>query len=132
MDDADTILAIERDAFDRWARGDPDGFIEACALDVDYFDPYVDSRLEGLDALRALYGPVRGKIPVDRWEMLNPRVVLTNDMAVLTFNFIAHVKDSITRWNTTEVYRRGHTGWRIVHTHWSLTRPQFARPHGRE
>ena len=31
---ADTILALERAALDRWGKGDPDGFLELAAPDV--------------------------------------------------------------------------------------------------
>ena len=32
------------------------------------------------------------------------------------------------RWNATEVYRKADGAWRIIHTHWSFTRPQLATP----
>jgi hypothetical protein len=123
--DARTILAMERAAFERWAEGDLSGFTEASDPEVDYFDPFLEARLEGLPALRALYGkfPV---IKVDRWEMINPRVVVSGDMGVLTFNFVSCTARGETRWNTTEVYRRKNGQWRIIHTHWALTKPQLA------
>jgi ketosteroid isomerase-like protein len=126
--DAQAILAVERDAFERWATGDLNGFLEASAPDVSYFDPFIDARLNGLPALQALYAPMQGKIHVDRWEMVDPRVVVTGDVGVLTFNFVSHGKDNAVRWNTTEVYRRTNGQWKIVHTHWSLTTPQLVNP----
>ncbi len=39
--DAQTILAIERSAFERWAKGDLSGFLDASDPEVDYFDPFV-------------------------------------------------------------------------------------------
>lgn len=125
--DAQGILAVERGAFERWAKGDLEGFLDASDPQVDYFDPFLEARLEGLAALRALYGKMQMP-PIDRWEMIDPRVVASGDMGVLTFNFVSHVKGRITRWNTTEVYRRTGGQWKIVHTHWSLTRPQLAKP----
>jgi len=35
------IIAMEKAALKRWGRGVPDGFLEICAPDVVYFDPYV-------------------------------------------------------------------------------------------
>ena len=53
--DAQAILAVERGAFERWAKGDLSGFLDASDPEVDYFDPVVEARLEGLPALRALF-----------------------------------------------------------------------------
>jgi ketosteroid isomerase-like protein len=126
--DAQAILAVERGAFERWAKGDLNGFLDASDPEVDYFDPFIDARLEGLPALRALYGPLQGKTLVDRWEMVNPRVLVSGNMGVLTFNFVSYSKGRTVRWNTTEVYRRKNGQWKIVHTHWALTKPQLANP----
>jgi hypothetical protein len=126
--DAQAILDIERGAFERWVKGDVNGFLDASDPEVDYFDPFVEARLEGLAALRALYSPMQGKIAVDRWEMINPRVVVSGDMGVLTFNFVSYTKGETVRWNTTEVYRRQNGQWKILHTHWALTQPQLAKP----
>jgi ketosteroid isomerase-like protein len=126
--DAQAILAVERAAFERWAKGDLNGFLDASDPEVDYFDPFLDARLEGLPALRALYDKAQGKERVDRWEMINPRVVVSGDMGVLTFNFVSYSKGRTVRWNTTEVYRRKNGQWKIVHTHWSLTKPQLVNP----
>jgi ketosteroid isomerase-like protein len=127
-EDAQAILAIERNAFERWANGDLNGFLEASDPEVDYFDPFVEARLEGLPALRALYNPMQGKFQVDKWEMICPRVVVSGDMGVLTFNFVTYSQGRTDRWNTTEVYRRKNGEWKIVHTHWALTKPQLVSP----
>lgn len=119
---ADAVIDIERAALDRWGRGDPSGFLEICAPDVTYFDPFLDRRLDGLEALTRYYESLRGKVHVDRHELLNPRVAAFGDAAVLTFNYESWTDGAVHRWNCTEVYRRTPAGWRIVHTHWSLTR----------
>lgn len=126
--DAQAILAVERAAFERWAKGDLNGFLEASHPEVNYFDPFLDARLDGLPALRALYDKAQGKIHVDRWEMIDPKVIVSGDMGVLTFNFVSYSKGRTVRWNTTEVYRRRNGQWKIVHTHWSLTRPELVNP----
>lgn len=81
-----TIIAMERAALDRWCNGDPSGFLEISAPDVVYFDPYLDSRLDGLDALTAHYESLRGKVRVSRYELENPLVQSVGLAAVLTFN----------------------------------------------
>jgi hypothetical protein len=41
---------------------------------------------------------------------------------------VSYSKGRTVRWNTTEDYRRRHGQWKIVHTHWSLTKPQLVNP----
>ena len=69
-----TIIALECAALDRWSRGDPSGFLEISAPDVVYFDPYQEKRIDGLEALTALYKKLWGKVLLDRYELLNPLV----------------------------------------------------------
>jgi hypothetical protein len=116
------IIALERAALDRWGKGDPSGFIEICAPEVVYFDPSLERRIDGLEALRAYYEALRGKVSVERYEWLNPLVQVEGDVAVLTFNHVSYGgNEDVHRWNCTEVYRRTDEGWRIIQTHWSYT-----------
>ena len=45
MDSATEILALERAALDRWGQGDPDGYLEISAPDVNYFDRSEERRV---------------------------------------------------------------------------------------
>lgn len=121
-----TIIALERAAMDRWGKGDPDGFLEISAEDVVYFDPFQERRLNGHAELKQLYDSLRGSAHIDRYELLDPRVQCTDSMAVLTFNFVSYSKETVYRWNCTEVYRREPDGrWKIIQTHWSFTKPKL-------
>jgi catechol 2,3-dioxygenase-like lactoylglutathione lyase family enzyme len=120
---AKIIIAMERAALDRWGQGDPSGFLEICAPDVVYFDNTLEQRLDGLGALTAFYEKLRGQIYLDRYELLNPKVQLCDAAAVFTCNFVGYAEEKVHRWNCTEVYRRTPDGWRIIQTHWSLTKP---------
>ncbi len=118
-----TIIELERAALDRWGKGNPSGFLEICAPDVVYFDPSLDRRIDGLEALARYYEPVRGKIFFDRFELLNPLVQVIGDAAVLTFNYVSYGQEGKqSPWNCTEVYRRSNGKWLIVQTHWSYTK----------
>lgn len=125
QDVAAKIIAIERKALDRWGKGDPDGFLEITDEDVVYFDPFLNKRLNGRQALKQLYDGIRGQIQIERYELIDPKVSVSSEVAVLTFNFISHGSEGSTRWNTTEVYRCHDGEWKIIHTHWSLTQPKF-------
>lgn len=119
--DEETIIAMERAALDRWGAGDPEGFLSISAEDVVYFDPYLEKRLDGRTALRERYAVLWGKVHVDRYELLNPKVQLGGETAVLTFNYVSHVGATSSQWNCTEVYRRKGARWEIMQTHWSYT-----------
>jgi ketosteroid isomerase-like protein len=116
------IIDLERRALDRWARGDPSGFLEISAPDVVYFDPFLERRIDGLNELTGHYEGIRGKVQFSRYDLLNPTVQLIGDAAVLTFNYVSYGgNEDEFRWNCTEVYRKDAAGWRIIQTHWSFT-----------
>lgn len=125
---AATIVAMERGALDRWGAGDPSGFLEISAPEVTYFDPFLDRRIDGLEALTALYEGIRGKVNLKRYQLINPTVQVHGQTAVLTFNYVSSGgNDTATgehRWNCTEVYTHIDGQWRIIHTHWSFTNPK--------
>src|SRR5262245_7453676 len=138
MNVAEHLTSLERGALDRWVRADPDGFLSLYSKDATYFDPFRDKRLDGLDALNAMAAPMRGaKLPFTepRYEMLNAAVSVDGNTAVLTYNLVNYGKPlgkteeaALARWNATEVYRQINGAWRLVHTHWSFTRPNIAPP----
>jgi ketosteroid isomerase-like protein len=127
------IIALERAALDRWGKGDPQGYLESYAPDITYFDPGAERRMDGLPAMQALLLPLTGKIRVERYEMIDPKVQHDGDVAVLSYNLVSHAKrangDSlVVRWNSTAVYQRISGTWKIIHSHWSLTKPELEQP----
>jgi hypothetical protein len=109
---ADQILLLEREALDRWGRGDPGGFLDVYATGVTYFDPATPIRIDGRQAMADYYRPWVGKIEIARYEMLNPHVVVDGNMAVLTYNLGNYIRNAEglevmgSRWNSTTVYQR--------------------------
>jgi uncharacterized protein (TIGR02246 family) len=140
MDVDKHIISLERAALDRWITADPDGYLSLYASDATYFDPFREKRVDGLEELSAQMAPMRGMtLPFTevRYEMVNPVVHMDGNVAVLTFNLVNYGKplgsaeeQVLARWNATEVYRATDGAWRIIHTHWSFTRPQLAGPPG--
>ncbi len=119
----EAIIALETSALERWGNGDPSGFLEICAPDVVYFDPSLDRRIDGREALSKYYEAIRGKVSIERFELINPHVHLVGDAAVLTFNYVSYGgEEDEYRWNCTEVFRRTDVGWEIIQTHWSYTK----------
>lgn len=126
--ESDTIIALERGALDRWGHGDPGGYLELYARNVTYFDPGRDARINGADAMRQALEPIRGLIKIDRYEMIAPRVDRKGDMAVLSYNLVTDGRGPdgglvVRRWNSTAVYVRNDGRWKILHSHWSFTKP---------
>ena len=118
-----TIIELECAALERWGKGDPSGFLEICAPDIVYFDPSLERRIDGREALARYYEPIWGKIFYDRFELLNPKVQVIGGAAVLTFNYISYgANGEQSPWNCTEVYRRTDDKWLIIQTHWSYTK----------
>lgn len=119
-----TIIALEKSALEAWNNGDPTPYLNLYDPFITYFDPFFDKRLDGIEALTSYYSELGGTVKVDSYEMIDPIVESVNDMAVLTFNLISYYNGSDSRWNCTEVYKRNDSDqWKIVHNHWSLTKP---------
>ncbi|MDL2224240.1 DUF4440 domain-containing protein [Bacteroides sp. 519] len=120
----DLIIASERRALELWNNGNPDGFLELTSEDIVYIDPAFERKLESKKALTEYYNTVRGKIKIDQYEMINPTVQLSTDIAVLTYNYAVQ-RDGLTfKMNCTEVYQLDISNqWKIIHTHWSFAQP---------
>ncbi|HNQ24871.1 MAG TPA: nuclear transport factor 2 family protein [Phycisphaerae bacterium] len=123
-----TIVSMERAALDRWGKGETAAYTDIYAQEITYFDPDLTGRVDGLPAMRELLAPYEGKIKVERYDMINPKVQVHGDVAVLSFNLIDYLRTpegTITTeaWNSTEVYARIGGKWRIIHSHWSYPKP---------
>jgi ketosteroid isomerase-like protein len=117
-----TILTMERRAMDGWLQGNPDAFLDISDPTITYFHYTLETRLDGLPAVRALYESYRGRPLFDRYEIVDPNVVVAGNVAVLTYQLTTQNGSLSRRWNATEVFRDGQTGWRIIHTHFSLVK----------
>jgi len=131
----DTIIALERGALDRWGRGDPQGYLDLYGREVTYFDPMRDKRIDGFEAMKQALEPIKGLVKVDRYEMIDPQVYRAADAAVLTYNLVSHGRSpsgeaTVVRWNSTAVYAQIDRQWKIVHSHWSFTKPDLKTPMG--
>ena len=120
---AEWIIAAEKEALERWNQGNPDGYLDLYGDEITYFDPFHSKRIDGLDAMTDLYESLRGEIEIDRYEMIDPQVSATGDVAVLTYNLYSWAGDILFPWNCTQIYRRENGQWKIIHNHWSFIRP---------
>jgi hypothetical protein len=116
-----TILTRLQAVAERFYNKDPLAYTELLGEDVTYFAPITPGRVEGREAVRALFAPFQGKLSVPRFEILNPKLQLHGDIGIFTYNLNEYGTDGAvtTRWNSTEVYRRFGEQWQAVHAHWS-------------
>jgi len=123
----ETIIALETRALEAWHNGNPSPYLDLYSKDFTYFDSVHERRLDGWDKIKELYESMRGKVKMDKFEMINPAVQLTSTMAVLTYNLHSYSGETLWEENCTEVYRlEENNEWKIVHSHWSLTKPSIA------
>ena len=113
------ILALERQVMDGWLKGDPKPALAIADPEITYFHVMTDGRIEGLPALRALYESYRGMSLFDSYEIVEPKVRVAQDVAVMTYVFVSRARGVTQRWKSTQVYRRDTEGWRVIHSHWS-------------
>ena len=121
-----TIIALETKALEAWLEGNPTPYLELYSKDFTYFDPAHERRLDGWDRIKELYESMRGTVKMDKFEIINPVVQSTGTMAVLTYNLQTNSGDTLWKENCTEVYRlEDNNEWKIIHSHWSLTKPSI-------
>jgi len=120
-DPASEVIALERKALDGLAQGSLDALLAVCDADLSYFHVMTNGRLDGAPAVKSLVEPYRGRRLFESYEMIQPRVQASGDVAVLTYVLVQRNGGAAARWNGTQVYQRKAGGWRIIHTHWSQT-----------
>jgi len=118
------ILALEKGAMEQWCKGDVEKYLQNSSDEVTYFDPFTAKRLNGRSDLSKLYRSFAGLFHFDRFEFLDPKVQLSGDVAVLTYNLVTYVGSKEDRWNATMVYQKVDGTWKIIHTHMS---PELVR-----
>ena len=83
------IISLEKEAL---ASTDPMAFVELSDTDVIYFDPSLETKIEGLEQLRTYYKGMQLP-PADHFDMIRPVVQVAQNIAVLTFNLDSYLSD---------------------------------------
>ncbi|MCK4585577.1 nuclear transport factor 2 family protein [candidate division WOR-3 bacterium] len=121
------ILAKERQALDHWAQGDPLGFSVNFADDVTYFDDIAaHTRIDSLEEMQNYLTSLKGKIPPHSYEIVDPKVQVYGDIAILTLRYhpTSTEGEPGPPWKATSVYKLTNGEWHVVHAHWSLVKEQ--------
>jgi ketosteroid isomerase-like protein len=116
---AAAIIAMEKAALEEWNRGNPTGYLDIYAENITYFDPI--QRINGFEKIKELYESIRGKLQVEKYEIIDPVVQVSGNTVVLGYILVSHAENKVYRWNCTEVYQQqSDKQWKIIHSHWSL------------
>ena len=120
------IMAIEVGTYDDYYyNADPTAYAELFGKKGTYFDPWLDHYHED-EAVKESLLAWKGKIPKLDYEVLNPRLDLYGDTAILIFNLNCMDPGSgktVLFWKGTTVYTRSGDSWQKVHAHWSTSTP---------
>jgi ketosteroid isomerase-like protein len=124
------IIVKERQILDEWGKGRTMVFPENSEAEITYFDPSLEKRIDGINQFTELLKPIENKFTIDRYEMINPKVQVHGEIAVLSYNLVNYSKNSEGvekkfSWNCTEVYKKRKEDWKIIHSHWSFTQPKL-------
>lgn len=104
--DANAVLAQERAALEFWSQGRTRQYFAHWADDATYFDDLgAARRVDGRAALTAYVATLDGKVPPHRYELVEPKVQMHGDLAIVTFRYDPFGDDGTPgqRWKATVV-----------------------------
>lgn len=118
---ATTIIEMEKAALEKLNKGNPSGYLDIYADNITYFDPFQEKRFDGFKSIETFYKSMEGKIFIDKYEMIDPVVQISGELAVLSYNLVSYIGNDIFREKCTEVYKQqADKQWKIIHSHWSI------------
>ena len=108
-------------ANDRWASGDPMGFLECAAPDITWSEPFTpQNRVSGYEALKVFLEGFKGQVPPHKHELLDPMFQFYDDMMIVTYRYQGTFEGELANpWRVTAVYRYIDGDWLSVHENWS-------------
>lgn len=126
MDTSEIILSHKREALENWSNGNPSGYFIHASGDLTYFDDIgAQNRMEGLESITSYAKTLEEIIPKHKYEMVNPKVQVYGDMAILSYHYHPFTLEGepSTKWRSSVVYSNIN-GWKMVHAHWTMEKVQ--------
>jgi nuclear transport factor 2 (NTF2) superfamily protein len=113
-------------ANDRWASGDPMGFVDCAAEDIIWIDDLgAMEGVSGKEALDAYLANFKGQIPPHQHELVDPVFQHYGDMVVVSYRYQGTFENEPAEpWKVTSVYRYADGDWQSVHENWSVVHQQ--------
>lgn len=120
------IIACEKYALDKYFKGDMSGYFEIWSHDnFSYFDAGTKERADTYEEIADhLNAVVAGKMYAESYDYHFPRVQLSEDTAVLTYQLHADTSLIEMHYNVIEVFQKNkQNDWKVIHSTWDLITP---------
>ncbi len=125
-DEAKTAITEKiNSANDKWASGDPMGFVEVAAQDITWMDDLgADIPIKGKEALRKYLENFAGQIPPHQHELFNFWFQYYGEFVIVTYHYQGTLDEvPLEPWKVTSVYRYIDGDWLSVHENWTEVKP---------
>lgn len=121
---ADLLIKLEKDALDKWFKGDVSGYKALWSEhSFTYFDAVVTERVDDYKTITDFLKSIDGKLFAESYNFHKPRVQFGKDVAVLTYQLFAQTNLIDMEYNVVEVFQKKHAEWHVIHSTWSFIRP---------
>ncbi|MDX9772406.1 MAG: nuclear transport factor 2 family protein [Bacteroidales bacterium] len=106
---------------DRWAAGDPMGFLEYAAKDIIWSDDLgAQNRVIGYDSLKTYLEAFKGQVPPHQHELIEPVFQIYDDIVIVSYRYQGILEgESLPPWKVTSVFRYADGEWLSVHENWT-------------
>jgi len=111
-----------KSANDKWASGDPMGFMECVAQDIIWIDDLgAQIPVSGFEALGKYLENFTGQIPPHEHELLDLVFQSYGDIVIVNYRYQGTFDgEPANPWKITSVYRYADGDWLSVHENWSV------------
>lgn len=108
-------------ANDKWASGDPLGFMECAAPDIIWSDDLgAQNRVIGYEALKTYLEAFKGQIPPHQHVLIDPVYQFYNDIVIVSYRYQGTFEgETAAPWKVTSIYRYADGDWLSVHENWT-------------
>ncbi|MDG4969517.1 nuclear transport factor 2 family protein [Lactococcus lactis] len=123
---AKKLIQIEIDALNRFYKGDTSGYRNLWSKEnFSYYDANTSERIDTYEEIYDfLMNRVEGKVNVESYEFLSPRVQFGKDMAVLTYHLPYDDKPNSLHYNVIEIFQKTKKDkWEVIHSTWTPLDP---------
>jgi len=111
-------------ANDRWAEGDPMGFVDVAADDITWMDDLgAATPVVGKEAVTAYLESFKGQVPPHQHELSDNLFQNYGDIVIVTYRYRGTFENvPQDPWKVTSVYRYADGDWLSVHENWTVVK----------
>ena len=115
------LIDIEIDALNRFYKGDSSGYAKLWSkTNFTYFDANTFVRTDTYEEIYDfLINRVEGKVNIEHYEFVAPRVQFAGDMAILTYHLPHDENPGSKHYNVIEIFQKDEQDeWKVIHSTW--------------